>query len=59
MSELSEPSSASSQQRPRAVFSNEDFHLIRIAIQNYLKEVGNTPDASKYSNLYHRLGRLL
>jgi hypothetical protein len=45
-------------QRPRAVFSNEDFRLIRSAIEHYLGVVRDTPDSTKYANLYHRLGRL-
>jgi hypothetical protein len=45
-------------QRPRAVFSNEDFKLIRNAIEHYLLEVKDQPVSSKYANLYHRLGRL-
>ena len=46
------------QQRPRAVFSSEDFELIRAAITHYLKEVKDRPEAAKYANLYHRLGRV-
>jgi hypothetical protein len=46
-------------QRSRAVFSNEDFDLIRTAIQNYLPTVEDKPESKKYSNLYHRLGRLV
>ncbi|MBB3810680.1 hypothetical protein [Pseudochelatococcus contaminans] len=45
-------------QRSRAVFSQEDFDLIRTAIAHYLKEIRDTPEASKYSHLYHRLGRV-
>ncbi|WP_199192726.1 hypothetical protein [Allosphingosinicella deserti] len=45
-------------QRPRAVFSNEDFRLIRSAIEHYLPIVRDQPESSKYANLYHRLGRL-
>ncbi len=45
-------------QRSRAVFSQEDFDLIRTAIAHYLRENGDKPESSKYSNLYHRLGRL-
>lgn len=45
-------------QRSRAVFSQEDFDLIRTAIAHYLKEIRDQPEASKYSNLYHRLGRV-
>lgn len=45
-------------QRVRAVFSTEDFQLLRIAVARYLQEVGDSPDMKKYGNLYHRLGRL-
>ncbi len=44
--------------RVRAVFSTEDFQLLRIAIARYLQEVGDSPNMKKYGNLYHRLGRL-
>ena len=44
----------------RAVFSTEDFRLMRAAVVHYLKqpEVQDGPDSVRYSNLYHRLGRL-
>lgn len=46
-------------QRPaRAVFSNEDFRLLRDAILTHLKAHQDSPESIKYSNLYHRLGRL-
>ena len=44
--------------RARAVFSTEDFQLLRTAVVHYLKEVQDSPVSVKYSNLYHRLGRL-
>lgn len=44
--------------RARAVFSTEDFNLLRTAVLHYLREVQDSPDSIKYSNLYHRLGRL-
>ena len=44
--------------RSRAVFSSEDFKLIREAVAHYLKEVQDSPESVKYANLYHRLGRL-
>ena len=50
--ETSEP------QRTRAVFSQQDFGLIRTAIEYYFKEVRDEPNALKYSNLYHRLARI-
>jgi hypothetical protein len=46
------------QTRPRAVFSTEDFALMKQAVAHYLKEVQDKPESSKYSALYHRLGRL-
>ncbi|MFZ2996661.1 hypothetical protein [Sphingobium sp.] len=44
--------------RSRAVFSPEDFGLIRTAIAHYLREVQDQPESVKYANLYHRLGRV-
>ncbi|MGN6123177.1 MAG: hypothetical protein ACTHOJ_09505 [Sphingomonas oligoaromativorans] len=44
--------------RARAVFSTEDFGLLRQAVAHYLHEVQDTPQSVKFSNLYHRLGRL-
>lgn len=46
--------------RARAVFSTEDFQLLRTAVLTHMRqpEVQETPDSIKYSNLYHRLGRL-
>mgnify|MGYP001247341006 CR=1 FL=1 len=45
-------------QRTRAVFSTEDFELLRTAITHYLKEVEDKPKQVKYANLFHRLNRL-
>lgn len=45
-------------ERVRAVFSTEDFTLLRTAVAHYLHETKDTPDMQKYGNLYHRLGRL-
>ena len=42
--------------RARAVLSNEDFKLLKEAVRFYLQNNEDAPDASKYSNLYHRLG---
>ncbi|MEP7221919.1 MAG: hypothetical protein ABI673_04535 [Novosphingobium sp.] len=42
--------------RARAVLSTEDFKLIRQAVLHYLKEIEDTPESIKFSNLYHRLG---
>jgi hypothetical protein len=44
--------------RSRAVFSPEDFKLLQTAVAHYLQEVKDKPEAVKYSNLYHRLGRI-
>jgi predicted Zn-dependent peptidase len=44
--------------RARAVFSTEDFSLLRTAVAHYLREVQDRPESVKFSNLYHRLGRL-
>lgn len=44
--------------RSRAVFSQQDFGLIRTAIAHYLKEVQDQPESIQYANLYHRLGRV-
>ncbi len=44
--------------RSRAVFSNEDFELIRVAVNYYLQEIKESPEGLKYSNLYHRLRRI-
>ena len=44
--------------RSRAVFSTEDFSLLRAAVAEYLQKVKDTPDSVKFANLYHRLGRL-
>lgn len=45
-------------QRSRAVFSTEDFRLLRTAVAEHLRKVREEPDSVKYANLYHRLGRL-
>ena len=45
-------------ERVRAVFSTEDFQLLRVAVAHYLGHAKEAPDRTKYGNLYHRLGRL-
>ena len=45
-------------ERSRAVFSQQDFKLIRTAISHYLKELDDQAELRKYSNLHHRLGRI-
>jgi hypothetical protein len=57
-SEHQEATKPNQPQRSRAVFSQEDFELIRVAIGHYLQEVKGQREAIKYSNLYHRLGRI-
>jgi hypothetical protein len=42
--------------RARAVLSTEDFRLIREAVLYYLKAIEDSPESTKFSNLYHRLG---
>jgi hypothetical protein len=44
--------------RARPVFSSEDFKLLKEAVMHYIKVVQDEPISAKYSNLYHRLGRL-
>lgn len=44
--------------RSRAIFSTEDFALLKAAVADYLKKIQDSPDSIKYGNLYHRLGRL-
>lgn len=44
--------------RARAVFSTEDFRLLKAAVLSHLRTIEDTPESIKYSNLYHRLGRL-
>ncbi len=46
--------------RSRAVFSTEDFALLKKAVAHYLtlEEVQDGPESIKFSSLYHRLGRL-
>ncbi|HVJ03914.1 MAG TPA: hypothetical protein VM662_17180 [Sphingomonas sp.] len=45
-------------QRSRAVFSTEDFRLLREAVGTHLAKVKDSPASTKYANLYHRLGRV-
>ena len=45
-------------QRSRAVFSQQDFNLIRTAITHYLRDVEDKTELMKYTNLHHRLGRV-
>ncbi len=45
-------------QRSRAVFSTEDFHLIKEALATHIRTIPDDPKSAKFSNLYHRLGRV-
>ena len=45
-------------QRTRAVFSTEDFGLMKEAVASYVRQIADDPRSAKFSNLYHRLGRL-
>lgn len=47
--------------RPRAIFAQEDFNLLREAVQHYIMESGVNLDEEKhrkFSNLLHRLTRV-
>ena len=44
--------------RARAVFSTEDFKLLRTAVLHYMRAVQDKPESVAYGNLYHRLGRI-
>jgi hypothetical protein len=52
---LSEETTMTEPARARAVLSNEDFKLLKEAVLFYLKEIQDTPESIKFSNLYHRL----
>ena len=45
-------------QRARAVFSTEDFALLREAVGHYLQAVKDKPESVKFAQLFHRLGRV-
>lgn len=42
----------------RAVFSTEDFALMKEAVGSYVRQIADDPKSAKFSNLYHRLGRV-
>ena len=46
------------QTRPRAVFTTDDFRLMRDALAHYLKSSPGNGDMRKAASLYHRLGRV-
>jgi hypothetical protein len=52
MIEMPEPAQA------RPVFSTEDFALLKEAVAHYARHIQDKPESSKFTNLYHRLGRL-
>jgi hypothetical protein len=45
-------------QRARALFSTEDFGLMKEAVGAYVRQIADDPKSTKFSNLYHRLGRV-
>jgi len=45
-------------ERSRAVFSTEDFALMKEAVGAYVRQIADDPKSAKFSNLYHRLGRV-
>ena len=47
----------SDQDRPRAVFSTEDFRLLHNALRHFVS-TGEDAEMSKYGSLLHRLGRV-
>ena len=59
MSDTSHIAPTQTMERPRAVFSQQDFELIRVAISHYLQDAEDVPEARKLSNLYHRLARVM
>lgn len=56
--ETTESATGPSPARARPIFSTEDFRLLKTAVLTHLKTIEDSPDSTKYSNLYHRLGRL-
>ena len=46
------------QTRARAVFSTEDFALMKEAVGAFITTVDDEPRLSKLAALYHRLGRI-
>jgi len=51
------PQPAPEPARARPIFSSEDFKLLKRAVHAYLQQHADDPDSSRYSHLYHRLGR--
>lgn len=44
--------------RSRAVFSTEDFQLLKEALATHIQTIADQPQSSKFAHLYHRLGRI-
>ncbi|QQN73244.1 hypothetical protein [Croceicoccus sp. YJ47] len=44
-------------ERPRAIFSNSDFPLLKTAVAAYARNCEDPAESQKYANLLHRLGR--
>ncbi|MHA6317855.1 hypothetical protein ACXYN8_09360 [Altererythrobacter sp. CAU 1778] len=44
-------------ERPRAIFSNQDFKLLRTAVAEYARNCEDPAESQRYANLLHRLGR--
>ena len=42
----------------RAVFSTDDFVLMKEALADYVRRIADDPRSARFSSLYHRLGRL-
>ncbi|GGD52290.1 hypothetical protein [Croceicoccus pelagius] len=45
------------EQRPRAIFSNADFPMLKTAVAHYARTCEDPAEANRYANLLHRLGR--
>ena len=43
--------------RSRAIFSTQDFHLLRVAVAERARNCKDPAESVKYANLLHRLGR--
>ncbi|HEX8387967.1 MAG TPA: hypothetical protein VF636_03025 [Sphingomonas sp.] len=56
--ETGQPQPGPQPARSRAVFSTEDFELLKEAVGDYVRKIADEPRSVKFANLYHRLGRL-
>jgi hypothetical protein len=45
-------------ERPRAVFSTQDFELLRAAVSEHIRHCKDPDEADKYAHLLHRLRRV-